>query len=188
MPPKETLQTYVAFIVPHSSEPQKGIAVPFAVESRDLADLDIPREACAFYFYDAPAKLTPQESLAHKKNTSKEYLLAHETLTRHEVKVMLAGADYKSLEGRMQWDSRVEAHDIFIVTRNHSIQPVTENHVVINANLQQVHPKTPQHGRTIAPEKLAGLYNPVLQKDVLIPSMPNPRRRRPPQGDAPPPR
>lgn len=182
---KEKPQTYVAFIVPDSSEPQKGIAVPFAVESRNLGDLDIPRTACAFYFYDAPAGLSPQESLLQKRSTSKEYLLAHETLTRHDVKTLLAGPDYKSLEGRMQWDPRVEEHDLFIVTRNNSIQPVTENHVVINARMEQIHPKTPQHGRTIAPEKLAGLYNPVLQKDILVPQMPSPRRRGP-RPDAPP--
>ena len=90
---KVKMQTYVAFIVPHQSAPQKGVPVPFAVESRNLHDLDIPKEACAFYFYDAPAHLTPQEGLKDKHNPSKEYLLAHETLSRHEIKTMLAGAD-----------------------------------------------------------------------------------------------
>lgn len=186
MSKKTTLQTYVAFIVPDSRAPEKGIPVPFAVESRSLADLDVPERACAFYFYDAPAGLSPQESLDHKQNASKEYLLANETMTRHEIKVLLAGEHYKSLEGRMQWDTRVEDHEIFIITRNSSVQPVTENHVVLNSRMTQIYPHTPpDENRTIDPKKLPGLYNPVLHQDVLVPRMGDVRRRKhntPPHG------
>lgn len=174
---KVQMQTYVAFIVPHESEPQKGIAVPFAVESRNLQDLDIPLEACAFYFYDAPTGLTPRESLHEKSNASKEYLLAHETLTRHEIKVLLAGDDYPALRGRMQWDARVEDYELFIITRNNSVQPVTENHIVINSLRQQVYPLKPEGHGSVDPEHLASLFNPVLQKDILVPSLPDIRRR-----------
>lgn len=186
---KVKMQTYVAFIVPHKSEPQKGIAVPFAVESRNLQDLDIPKEACAFYFYDAPAHLSPQESLQDKHSPSKEYLLAHETLSRHEIKTMLAGANYPSLDGRMQWDARVEKYDAFVITRNNSVHPVTENHIVINSRLEQVYPAKPVSPHSnVDPDELASLFNPVLQKDILVPHMPDVRRRGAGGKTPPPPR
>lgn len=186
MPLKVKMQTYVAFIVPHQSEPQKGIAVPFAVESRDIKNLDIPKTACAFYFYDAPEGLTPQQSLKDKHNPSKEYLLAHETLNKHQVKTLLAGEDYPSLEGRMQWDLRVERHDVFVITRSNSVQPVTENHIVINSRLEQIYPAKPvSQNSTIDPEALSKLFNPVLQNDIKVPHITDVRRRgghhKPPQ-------
>lgn len=184
---KVKMQTYVAFIVPHQSAPQKGVPVPFAVESRNLQDLDVPREACAFYFYDAPAHLSAQESLHDKHSPSKEYLLAHETLSRHDIKTLLAGANYPSLDGRMQWDARVEKYDTFVITRNNSVHPVTENHIVINSKMQQIYPAAPvSHDSTVDPDQLASLFNPVLQKDVLVPRMPDVRRRA--GGHKPPPR
>lgn len=172
------MQTYVAFIVPHESDPLKGIAVPFAVETRDIQQLDIPATACAFYFYDAPEGLTPQQSLGKKYNISKEYLLAHETLTKHQIKTLLAGEDYPSLEGRMQWDLRVERHETFIITRNNSVQPVTENHVVINSHRKQIYPELPANpDTTIDPATLSKLFNPVLQKDIMVPRISDVRRR-----------
>jgi hypothetical protein len=179
MPQKTKMQTYVAFIVPDSRAPHTGIALPFAARSRRLEDLDIPPQACAFYFYDAPAALSPQESLQERSHISREYLLAHEILTRHDIKTLLAGKDYPKLAGRMRWDPRVENNDLFIVTRSNAVQPVTENHIVIDARLRQIHPEGPPDTGRTANCGADHFFTPILRKDVLVPKLGDIRRRPP---------
>jgi hypothetical protein len=179
MAQKVKTQTYAAFIVPDKSAPQKGIAVPFAVESRSLEDLDVPPAACAFYFYDAPAGLTPAESLAQQEKISKVYLLAHETLDRSAVKKLVAGDHFESFSNRMQWDPRIDAHDVFVITRSNAIQPVTDRHIVINARLEQVYPAPTATKPTYSAQDITDAFNPVLQKDVLVPKLGAVHRRPP---------
>jgi hypothetical protein len=116
------MKTYVAFIVPSPAAPEKGIAVPQPVDSRDIGKLDIPVRACGFYFYDAPAEVTDLlETLQKQENASKVYLLANTLLNRQDVKNLIAGGDPQN----MIWDPRIETHDLFVVTRNHAVQQVT---------------------------------------------------------------
>lgn len=182
MAQKVSRQTYVAFIVPDSTAPQTGIAVPFAVESRCLDDLDVPARACAFYFYDAPTGLTPAESLAQQESASKVYLLAHEVLDRRAVKQLIAGDDFEDISGRMQWDPRIESHNVFVVTRNNAVQPVTDRHIVIDAQRRQIYPAPAKTKPVTDAPDMTEIFNPVLQKDVLVPKLGDIRRRpRPPQ-------
>ncbi|MFN7114535.1 MAG: hypothetical protein ACK4PK_09305 [Alphaproteobacteria bacterium] len=185
MSQKVKKQTYAAFIVPDKSAPQKGIAVPFAVESRNLGDLDVPAAACAFYFYDAPAGLTPAESLLQQEKISKVYLLAHETLNRTDVKKLVAGDQFENFSNRMQWDPRIDAHDVFILTRSNAIQPVTDRHIVINARREQIYPAVSAPKPTYNAQDITEVFNPMLQKDVLVPKLGAVRRRPPTPPPAP---
>lgn len=185
MAQKVKTQTYAAFIVPDKSAPQNGIAVPFAVESRNLDDLDVPSAACAFYFYDAPAGLPPAESLAQQEKISKVYLLAHETLNRTAVKKLIAGEQFENFSNRMQWDPRIDAHDVFVITRSNAIQPVTVRHIVINARREQIYPAQAAAKPTYNAQDMANAFNPVLQKDVLVPKLSAVRRRPPSPPPAP---
>ena len=186
MAQKVKTQTYAAFIVPDKTAPQTGIAVPFAVESRSLDDLDVPVQACAFYFYDAPAGLTPAESLAQQEKVSKVYLLAHEILDRRAVKQLIAGDGFEDLSPRLQWDPRIEAHDVFVVTRNNAVQPVTDRHIVIDARRRQIYPALAKGKPSSDAPDMTDIFNPVLQKDVLVPKLGDVRRRpRPPQSPPP---
>lgn len=187
MAQKTKTQTYVAFIVPDNSAPQKGIAIPFVVENRDLRNLDVPAAACAFYFYDAPEGMTPQQSMGDQKNVSKVYLLAHEVLAREDIKKLIGGEDHATLSGRMQWDPRIEQNDAFVITRSNAIQPVTDRHIVIDARMRQVYPPLPAAAaKNTRTHDIREVFNPVLQKDLLVPKLGDVRRRaRPPQSPPP---
>lgn len=186
MAQKTKTQTYVAFIVPDKSAPQKGIAIPFPVESRDLGNLDVPQAACAFYFYDAPAGISPAESLSRQEKISKVYLLAHETLDRTAVKKLIAGEKFEDFSNRLQWDPRIDANDVFIITRSNAIQPVTDRHIVIDAQMRQVYPAQAAAKPTYTAQDMTEAFNPMLQKDLLIPKLGDIRRRpRPPQSPPP---
>lgn len=159
------MKTYVAFIVPSPAAPEKGIAVPHPVESRDFSRLDIPVRACGFYFYDAPAELTdPAETLKWQENSSKVYLLANTLLNRQDVKNLIAGGDPKN----MIWDPRIEAHDLFIVTRNNAVQQVTERHIVINSDGRQLWPPYKAGNDNKNRNRLEDVFNPVLQKNIAV--------------------
>lgn len=178
------MKSYVAFIVPSPTAPEKGIAVPFPVESRDIDDLDIPAQACGFYFYDAPAAIRdPQDTLKQQHNTSKVYLLAHTLLTREDVKTLLAGPQHERSTS-LQWDPRVEAHDLFIVTRNHAVQPVTDRHIVITGDRVQLHPPGGPDKPAKPHQKMSDIFNPVLQSDLVV-RKPLRLHRRPPPSAPP---
>jgi hypothetical protein len=159
------MKTYVAFIVPSPAAPEKGVAVPYAVDSRDFDALDIPVRACGFYFYDAPADIaTAAETLSAQENTSKVYLLANTLLSRQDVKTLIAGGDHKS----MIWDPRIEAHDRFVVTRNNAVQQVTDRHIVINSDGKQLWPPHKTGNDNTRRKKLDDVFNPVLQKNIAV--------------------
>jgi len=159
------MKTYVAFIVPSPTAPEKGIAVPQAVESRDFDALDIPVRACGFYFYDAPSDITDlAETLNRQENSSKVYLLANTLLDRQEVKNLIAGGDHQN----MSWDPRVEAHDRFVVTRNNAVQQVTDRHIVINSDGRQLWPPYKAGNDNKNHNTLDDVFNPVLQKNIAV--------------------
>lgn len=159
------MKTYVAFIVPSPAAPEKGVAVPTPVESRDFDKLDIPVRACAFYFYDAPADIADTaETLLWQENTSKVYLLANTMLNRQEVKELIAGDNTTS----MQWDPRIEAHNRFVVTRNHAVQQVTDRHIVINSDGRQLWPPHQAENDNTPRTRMEDIFNPVLQKDIAV--------------------
>jgi len=159
------VKTYVAFIVPSPAAPEKGIAVPQPVENRDIDKLDIPVRACGFYFYDAPPEVTDiAETLTWQENASKVYLLANTLLNRQDVKNLIAGGDPQN----MTWDPRIEAHDLFIVTRNHAVQQVTARHIVINGNGRQLWPPYKAGNDNTNRNRLDDVFNPVLQKNIAV--------------------
>lgn len=159
------MKTYVAFIVPSPAAPEKGIAVPQPVDSRDIGKLDIPVRACGFYFYDAPAEVTDLlETLQKQENASKVYLLANTLLNRQDVKNLIAGGDPQN----MIWDPRIETHDLFVVTRNHAVQQVTDRHIVINSDGKQLWPPYKAGNDNNRRRTLDDVFNPVLQKNIAV--------------------
>lgn len=174
------MKTYVAFIVPSPAAPEKGVAVPVPVQSRDFDTLDIPVRACGFYFYDAPADIQDTaETLKWQENASKVYLLANTLMNRQDVK-QLIGGDHSS---SMQWDPRIEAHDRFVVTRNNAIQQVTDRHIVINSDGKQLWPPHKTENDNRPRTCMEDIFNPVLQKDVIVkkPLKLKPKSPRPPR-------
>lgn len=163
------MQTYVAYIVPSPQAPEKGVAQPVAVASRDIAKLDIPVRACGFFFYDAPAHVADAtESLNWQENASKVYLLANTLMTREDVKTLIAGPPHTRHNNTMQWDPRIEFHDRFVITRNNAVQPVTDRHVVINSDKKQLWPAFNKSAKPQSDARMDEMFNPVLQKNIVI--------------------
>lgn len=171
------MKTYVAYIVPSAAAPEKGIAVPAPVDSRDFDKLDIPVRACGFYFYDAPADIQNlADTINHQANASKVYLLANTVISRQDVKDLIAGGDHKN----MIWDPRIEAHDRFVVTRNHAVQQVTDRHIVINSDGKQLWPPFNRRNNNDNRNTLDDVFNPVLQKNIALKKPLTLKQKKPP--------
>lgn len=74
MSPRQSLaiqkKVYVAFVIADS---KTEVIDVMAVQSRDVGSLDIPAGALRFHFYDAPAKMSLDETLDHQENPSDTY-------------------------------------------------------------------------------------------------------------------
>ena len=66
-------KVYVAFVIADSKTEVIDV-VP--VQSRDVSNLDIPAGTLRFHFYDAPAKMSLDETLQHQENPSDIYDVA----------------------------------------------------------------------------------------------------------------
>lgn len=91
-PPPAGHLTYAVFTVPKRSSPTgSSIAIRVVDGARDIATLDIPRNASSFYFCDAPAKEnSPQgDVLRGETNLSPPVFIALEVISADEMRQRL---------------------------------------------------------------------------------------------------
>ena len=161
------MKTFVEFIRPTKSNPE-GIATVVEVKSRDLADLDIPRMTDIFYFYDA------DKPDGRQYNKSPLHIIAVQMLDREEAKELLVPGHRLRNPKNFSWDPRLEAHDLFALTRNNNIEVVTSKNIVLDTRKNQVWPKPSPKLSAAFNDK----FNPALTKNI---KPMKPPRFRPPR-------
>jgi len=127
------MRSYVKFIKAQKGNPS-GIGTAVEVKDRDIAKLNIPRDADYFYFYEA--SINPKDG---HMNQSPVYIVAQKMLTRDEAKRLLVPDPAK--HGQIRWDERLEQNDAFALTRGGDIEPVGPFNIVIDAKKNQLYPK-----------------------------------------------
>lgn len=168
------MRSYVEFIRPERGNPQ-GISTTVEVKDRDIAKLPIPPSADFFYFYDSPDALTPEQSKTDQRNISRFYIVAEKMITRDEAKELLTPTLNAAARRRMNWDTRLEQHELFALTRSGNIEPVRKDSIVIDGARKQLYPKT-----DLPPEKPKQKIRMELEGDITAPPRAKFRPRKPP--------
>ncbi len=149
------MKTFVEFIRPTKSNPE-GIATVVEVTSRDISKLDIPRMTDIFYFYDA------EKEDGKQHNKSPLHIIAVQLIDRDEAKALLVPNRTARERAKIGWDPRLEANDLFALTRNNNIEVVTSKNVVLDTRRNQVWPKPAANLSAAFNEK----FNPALAKTI----------------------
>jgi hypothetical protein len=176
---KNAVTTFVAFLMPDPAMPLAGIPIPMAVANRCIDSLDIPANACGFYFYDLRPAHGQNEQPA-PVNVSPVYLIADNVLTRDAAKDMLIGhGEWRKgrLKNTFSFDIQIEANDFFIVSPQQKLLALRPDHIVINRKREQIHPLPAAPRAQKAPHN----FDPRLQKAVRPPVL---RFKRKPDGPA----
>jgi len=150
------LKTFVEFIRPTKKDPN-GIATVVEVKNRDIAALDIPRMTDFFYFFDA------MHEGGIRKNVGPLHIIAVDMMDREQAKRLIAPHLGPAQLARMSWDPRLEANDLFALTRNNNLEPVMPKTIVLDTKRKQVYPpQKPQLKQNFNPAS----FNPALTKGV----------------------
>jgi hypothetical protein len=152
------MRTYVEFIVPSKTMPA-GSAVVERVMDRDISKLDFPKDAFEFYFFDSPIiSEDPYDAQNNQKNCSEFYLIAEKIITSAEArKIRTPKAAKKPKDGipvsapkpgqlapefirEAVWETKLKQHKYFAVTKSGGIMAVRDDHIVVNAQKEQLYP------------------------------------------------
>jgi hypothetical protein len=159
----QRLHTYVEFIRPSKTIPA-GEATTRRVDSRDLENLDIPPRTTVFYFYDSPIA-DKDRAAEDQRNCSKFYIVAQKLLSRDQTRKIIAPRLEKNDTARIIWDVRIRQNRLFALTRENTIEPVTERHIVVDSAKKQLWPQArrprPKHGPAVN-------FAVAVQKDVPV--------------------
>ncbi len=154
------LRHYVEYNLPSRRMPG-GEARVAEVTSRDVAQLELPKRANSFHFYDAPFHIDdPYDTLNDQHNYSAKFIIAKKLLTHAEAIALdpkeahLTGKSNVLAPGRKLtdhaiagavWEVKYDSKNTFALLRNGAIAQVRDGDTVIDPKKRQLWPapKTP---------------------------------------------